>query len=1743
MRRPATWSGLLLCLLLIQAFSPLTAAWSSSEKISVTQEDTDAPLYQLSKMNISPISDSAHGWGSLDDSLLPVWLVHRNAAPVAVSNWVEETGQRTVEGWVVLQHEWPVPSDWFSNLSAAGIECYSFLPPANFHCDVPKMSPNELDELDVIGIMKIDPTDKIRPALVQAMTTGPRGMYASPDGATMNLMLSGTEIPEIPDMTVFSHDGRFATVATNPAGVKALAENEAIEWLEEKPFFLSFNDIGRDLIGVDFISDTSSMNAHTSGWTGMDGTGIIVTVADSGLDNGVDNMNMHPDFRGDIDGILAVPMPQSVQGSTHNCASACSYLYDDGAADEDSGHGTHVSGSVLGDGTASSGVIVGSAPGATLLFQAVEIETHWVSAPGCAGCTNPGFYFVGIPDDVGDLMEMAAENHSLVHTNSWGSPNAGEYTTSSAQADAAAVAYANMSILFAAGNDGVDMNGDGEIDLDSTGSPATAKNVITVGATENGRTTLPVGSGPSLTPGVWGGGYGTPISTDQTAGQPEGMAAFSSRGPTDDLRQKPDVSAPGTYILSTRSRDTTDNGWLEYDSDHVYMGGTSMATPLTAGAAAALLQHLKDNVGHDNPSSALVKAMFAAGAMDMAGQYSSNTNGAGEAAPNIHEGWGRANLTNSVNASFVDWESVSTSDTRKWTFAVPANTDNLSIMLSWTDPASTSIAAANLVNELDLKIKKPDGSWINDANTVDNLIGEIITNPPSGTWEVHVEGASVPTGPQAFALALSRNFTLANLTQDADVDGIEDSEDDCVNTFGNSTVDRKGCPDTDGDGYSNPDGTAPAHPTGSADAFPSDATQWENTDGDAYGDNPAGTNPDDCISVVGTSTIDRIGCPDGDGDGYSTADATWTTAQGADDCDSVIGNSTIDRNGCLDTDGDGYSNPDGSSAAHPVGTADALPNEKTQWEDTDGDGFGDNWANTSWTVTREAASTQIGIWVLNAYQPDECEIIFGSSIHDRIGCPDNDNDGYSNPDATHLAHPNGNADAFPTEPSQWNDTDGDGFGDNPAGTNADDCPSVSGSSIEIGSLGCPDTDGDGTPDNVDDFPNEVSQDTDTDSDGYGDDAAGYEGDDCPSVSGTSFQDGTYGCLDSDLDGYADIVDAFPNEITQWNDTDGDGFGDNAAGYQGDGCPTATGSSSIDTLGCPDSDGDGYSDDGDAFSETSSQWRDSDGDGYGDNPSPAELYDECPTVWGNSSSDRQGCFDSDGDGYSNPSGGWDATDGADAFPNDKLRWVDDDGDGFDDDLEDACDSSAGNSTIDRKGCLDSDGDGYSDAGNGWSPSDGADAFPNVASQWSDADGDGYGDNPYGLTADDCIAINGNSTIDRTGCLDSDGDGYSNANATHLAHPDGTADAFPNDSSQWEDADGDGYGDRLQGTTPDDCPTVNGDSSIGKYGCIDSDGDGVPNAIEGTWTILLGADAFPDDDTQWKDADVDGYGDNPGGTMGDACPTQQGDSDQGGKYGCIDSDGDGWGDEYDDLPTIGSQWLDSDGDGYGDNVTTGALMIDHWPSDENKNVAEVYLTCTPNSLTGDPNEAIDITITCTVTNQISIPLVVVVRWDFTQGITASMVQRPVNLGASGATDGSISITFTGRASYTENIDSTILVMEPGGTKNLDIESFVVNINAPPIVTTNITNDDDVVNQSWSKYIPIDPNDASMTLPFFGSIVLVMLFIARRISVKGRKGFNTMSDVAKKNVEQSRVSLTRSSSVLERPPPPLPPNFNIK
>jgi len=432
--------------------------------------------------------------------------------------------------------------------------------------------------------------------------------------------------------------------------------------------------------------------------------------------------------------------------------------------------------------------------------------------------------------------------------------------------------------------------------------------------------------------------------------------------------------------------------------------------------------------------------------------------------------------------------------------------------------------------------------------------------------------------------------------EDTDGDGFGDNPppannyDDCIDVFGNSTEDRQGCPDIDGDGYSDED--ANWNITDGADAFPLDPTQWEDFDGDGYGDNLGGNNPD-------ALPLNPTQWEDADGDGYGDnldgidpdvfpLDPTqWNDTDGdgygdnfegnsPDWCPEEFGNSTEEYLGCPDIDGDGWWD-----------YADDFPNDPEQWNDKDNDGFGDNPppANNS----------------------DDCPDITGTSWIDRNGCFDSDGDGYSDLN-----------DQLPYNPTQWEDRDGDGYGDNPDGVYADKCPDEYGLSDMDEYLGCFDADGDGIADYDDKFPLEPSQWNDTDNDGYGDNQDGFEADDCVDIYGTSTELGLLGCLDSDNDDFGDIVDAFPNQKSQWSDSDNDGYGDNQDGFEGDDCVLKYGTSYIDKFGCLDTDDDGYSD----------------------------VSDDCIEVVGNSSQGILGCPDTDGDGYANI---------VDECPEDKTKW--------------------------------------------------------------------------------------------------------------------------------------------------------------------------------------------------------------------------------------------------------------------------------------------------------------------------------------------------------------------------------------------------------------------------------------------------------------------------------------------------------
>ncbi len=374
-----------------------------------------------------------------------------------------------------------------------------------------------------------------------------------------------------------------------------------------------------------------------------------------------------------------------------------------------------------------------------------------------------------------------------------------------------------MTITFSAGNSGEDANGDGTVDSDSIGAPATAKNVITVGASENQWSTagpdaqFPCDTGLTYQSrdayqkksdgtgytcsemggtnmiGTGGSRWGftaEPLKSDPTAGNQEQSALFSSRGPTDDGRIKPDVVAPGSMILSGYSSlyqegygSTVNpkNGAYQWDgyglplnSPYKWMGGTSMSNPLAAGGAAVVRDFYKKAHSVD-ASAALTKATLINSAVDMLDENNDKANDNDFPIPNVHEGWGRVNVANATDGShkFVDQASgLGTNGSASYTFSVTTS-KAVKVSLVWSDHASTESASKNLVNDLDLTLTSPTGAvyrgnnfsdgWSTTSTNLDrtnNLENVYVQSAGTGTWTMEVKGYNVPNGPQPFALVV-----------------------------------------------------------------------------------------------------------------------------------------------------------------------------------------------------------------------------------------------------------------------------------------------------------------------------------------------------------------------------------------------------------------------------------------------------------------------------------------------------------------------------------------------------------------------------------------------------------------------------------------------------------------------------------------------------------------------------------------------------------------------------------------------------------------------------------------------------------------------------------------------------------------------------------------------------------------------------------------------------------------------------
>jgi serine protease AprX len=212
---------------------------------------------------------------------------------------------------------------------------------------------------------------------------------------------------------VIQRQGRSLVVLAREEQIEALAREPDVSWIENFLLREKHNEYGGQAI----------LGAQTANGLGYDGSTQTVAVADTGIGGGT-AATAHPDI------------PASRVANIFNWpgtpSAGCYSIPNDGAKDVDSGHGTHVSGSVLSDGDAS-GKGKGTAPGASLLFQAVE--NYLIFQGFCSGLYANGYYLIGLPADLTPVFQQAYDAGARVHSNSWGSSAAGEYTQDSQDID------------------------------------------------------------------------------------------------------------------------------------------------------------------------------------------------------------------------------------------------------------------------------------------------------------------------------------------------------------------------------------------------------------------------------------------------------------------------------------------------------------------------------------------------------------------------------------------------------------------------------------------------------------------------------------------------------------------------------------------------------------------------------------------------------------------------------------------------------------------------------------------------------------------------------------------------------------------------------------------------------------------------------------------------------------------------------------------------------------------------------------------------------------------------------------------------------------------------------------------------------------------------------------------------------------------------------------------------------------
>ncbi len=662
----------------------------------------------------------------------------------------------------IVQFTGPVKDEWLAALKATGAHVITYMANDAYVVKVDPVANAALSALErlpfVMSKSAYDPAMKLRPELrppfISSSDTYPITVQVIADSEGMafaNSFASKGYKVVVQPWTVLD----YINVGLEVSGktVLELAKDPhvfAVESTLTPKLFRYDERQGVIMAGNLNAAGTQPTTADYLNWLatkGLPGAGgdpfnFVVDVTDDGVDKG-NTTQVNNEFR--------------VDGNAAN-ASRVAYAFNysgDATADGVAGHG-NINASIIG----GYNNLTGTAYEDSLLYNYGLGIAPWVLLGNSKVFANSGSGVFNQP--TGTRMQNAYNAGARISSNSWGYTTGTTYNTDSqahdsAVRDAAPGTAGNqeLSIVFAAGNSGSAAS--------TVHPPGTAKNIITVGASENYRPTGTDGCGIANT--------GADSALD--------IISFSSRGPTSDGRKKPEIVAPGTHIQGAASQATGYNGtgvcnqyFPAGQTLYAWSSGTSHSTPAISGAAALVRQWYGLN-GLGTPSPAMVKAALITSTTYLTGV------GANDTLWSNSQGFGRVNMGRVFDSTAkirVDQSQVL--GTTGQTYTVSGNIADAGqpfrVTLVYTDAPGPTTGNAT-VNNLDLEVTVNGtlyrGNVFSGANSVAGGVADAKNNTecvflPAGTTgsfsivvrATNIAGDGVPgngdTTDQDFALVV-----------------------------------------------------------------------------------------------------------------------------------------------------------------------------------------------------------------------------------------------------------------------------------------------------------------------------------------------------------------------------------------------------------------------------------------------------------------------------------------------------------------------------------------------------------------------------------------------------------------------------------------------------------------------------------------------------------------------------------------------------------------------------------------------------------------------------------------------------------------------------------------------------------------------------------------------------------------------------------------------------------------------------